>query len=152
MGVLSSVSGSGRSPGEGNANPLQYPCLENPMDGRVWQATGHRVAKSWTRLSDFTHSLTHSLTYSLPFTSSVIWGKVLNHKVLNHSCLGHDDNNTYCGGVPLGINTFLFLQMRKPRLGESRKESFPSSQGWWMEESGFKFKANSLPLMPFFTG
>ena len=39
---------SGRSPGEGNGNPLQYSCLENPMDGGAWWATGHRVAKSWT--------------------------------------------------------------------------------------------------------
>ena len=58
-GDPSSILGSGRSPGEGNANPLQYSCLENPMDGRVWQAIAHRVAKSWTQLSDFTHSLTH---------------------------------------------------------------------------------------------
>ena len=41
------------SPGEGNGNPLQYPCLENPMDGGAWWATVYRVAKSWTRLSDF---------------------------------------------------------------------------------------------------
>ena len=39
--------------GEGNGNPLQYPCLENPMDGGAWWATVHGVAKSWTRLSDF---------------------------------------------------------------------------------------------------
>ena len=49
-----SIPGSGRSPGEGNGNPLQYSCLENPMDGEAWQATVHRVAKSRTRLSDFT--------------------------------------------------------------------------------------------------
>ena len=48
-----SIPGSGRSPGEGNGNPLQYSCLKNPMDGRAWQATVHGVAKSWTRLSDF---------------------------------------------------------------------------------------------------
>ena len=36
---------SGRSPGEGNGNPLQYACLENPMDRGVWQATVHRVTK-----------------------------------------------------------------------------------------------------------
>ena len=42
----------GRSPGEGNGNPLQYPCLENPMDGGAWRATVHWVAKSQTRLSD----------------------------------------------------------------------------------------------------
>ena len=40
--------------GEGNGNPLQYSCLENPMDGRAWWATVHGVAKSWTRLSDLT--------------------------------------------------------------------------------------------------
>ena len=39
--------------GEGNGNPLQYSCLENPMDGGAWQAAVHGVAKSWTRLSDF---------------------------------------------------------------------------------------------------
>ena len=49
-----SIPGSGRSPGEGNGNPLQYSCLENPMDRAAWQATVHGVAKSRTRLSDFT--------------------------------------------------------------------------------------------------
>ena len=48
------IPGSGRSPGEGNGNPLQYYCLENPMDRGAWWATAHGVAKSRTRLSDFT--------------------------------------------------------------------------------------------------
>ena len=48
------IPGSGRSPGEGNGNPLQYSCLENPMDVGAWLATVHGVAKSRTRLSDFT--------------------------------------------------------------------------------------------------
>ena len=39
---------SGRSPGEGNGNPLQYSCLGNPMDRGAWWATVHEVAKSWT--------------------------------------------------------------------------------------------------------
>ena len=60
VGDLGSIPGSGRSPGEGNGNPLQYSCLENPMDGGAWWATVHRVAKSRTQLSDFT---------SLHFTS-----------------------------------------------------------------------------------
>ena len=42
-----SIPGSGRSPGEGHGNPLQYSCLENPMDRGAWRATGHGVAKSW---------------------------------------------------------------------------------------------------------
>ena len=40
--------------GEGNGTPLQYSCLENPMDGGAWWAAVHGVAESWTRLSDFT--------------------------------------------------------------------------------------------------
>ena len=48
------IPGSGRSPGEGNGNPLQYSCLENSMDGGAWWATVHGVAKSWTQLSNFT--------------------------------------------------------------------------------------------------
>ena len=43
-----SIPGLGRSPGEGNGNPFQYPCLENPMDGEAWQVTVHGVAKSRT--------------------------------------------------------------------------------------------------------
>ena len=43
-----SIPGLGRSPGEGNGNPLQYSCLENPMDRGAWQATVHRVAESDT--------------------------------------------------------------------------------------------------------
>ena len=53
-GDLSSIPGPGRSPGEGNGNPFQYSCLENPMDRGAWWATVHGVAKSRTRLSDFT--------------------------------------------------------------------------------------------------
>ena len=53
-GELDLIPGSGRSPGEGNGNPLQYSCLENPMDGGAWWATVHGVAKSWTQLSHFT--------------------------------------------------------------------------------------------------
>ena len=49
-----SIPGSGRPPGEGNGNPLQYSSLENPMDGGAWSATVHGVTKSRTRLSDFT--------------------------------------------------------------------------------------------------
>ena len=49
-----SMPASGRSPGEGYGNPLQYSCLKNPMDGGAWRATVHRVTKSQTRLSDFT--------------------------------------------------------------------------------------------------
>ena len=47
-GDVGSISGSGRSPGVGNGNPLQYSCLENPMDRGAWQAIVHGAPKSWT--------------------------------------------------------------------------------------------------------
>ena len=46
------IPGSGRSPGEGNGNPLQYSCLENSLDRGAWWATVHGVTKSQTQLSD----------------------------------------------------------------------------------------------------
>ena len=42
-----------------NGTPLQYSCLENPMNGGAWKAAVHGVAKSWTRLSDFTFTFMH---------------------------------------------------------------------------------------------
>ena len=51
-GDLGLIPGSGRSPGEGNGNLLQYSCLENPMDRGAWPATVHDTAKSRTRLRD----------------------------------------------------------------------------------------------------
>ena len=57
VGDMGSIPGLGRSSGEGNGNPFQYSCPENPMDRGAWWATVHWVAKSWTRLSDFTFFL-----------------------------------------------------------------------------------------------
>ena len=51
-GNADSIPGSGRSPGEGNGNQLQYFCLENPMDRGAWWTTVYGVAKSQTQLSD----------------------------------------------------------------------------------------------------
>ena len=51
-GDQGSISGLGRSPGEGNGNPLQYSCLENPGDRGAWRATVYRVTKSQTLISD----------------------------------------------------------------------------------------------------
>ena len=60
-GDLGLIPGSGRFPGEGTSNPLQYFCLENPMDGGAWWATVHVVAKSQTQLSDFTFTFASNL-------------------------------------------------------------------------------------------
>ena len=58
-----SIPGSERSPGEGNGNPLQYSCLENPMDRGAWQTIVHGVAKNRTRLKLLsTHAHTESIS------------------------------------------------------------------------------------------
>ena len=68
-----SISGSGRSPGDGNGTPLQYSCLENPMDRGAWWAAVHRVAKSRTRLSNFTFTFHfHALEKAMATHSSVL--------------------------------------------------------------------------------
>ena len=63
--------------GEGNGTPLQYSCLENPMDGGAWWAAVHGVAKSWTRLSDFTFTFHfHALEKEMATHSSVLAWKI----------------------------------------------------------------------------
>ena len=72
----------------GNGNPLQYSCLANPMNGRAWKAAVHGVARSWTRLSDFTFTFhfealekemaTHSsvLGWRIPGTGGAWWAAI----------------------------------------------------------------------------
>ena len=59
--------------GEGTGTPLQYSCLENPMDGGAWKAAVHGVAKSWARQSDFTFTFHfHALEKEMAIHSSVL--------------------------------------------------------------------------------
>ena len=61
--------------GEGNGTPLQYSCLENPMDGGAWKAAVHGVAEGWTQLSDFIFTFTfhfHALEKEMATRSSVL--------------------------------------------------------------------------------
>ena len=81
-----SIPSLGRSPGEGNGNPLQYSCLENSMDGGAWWTTVHGVAKSRTRLSDFT-------TFTMPVSSTRVCVCVL----VTQSCL------TLCGPMDCSL-------------------------------------------------
>ena len=67
------IPGSGSSSGEGNGNPLQYSCLENPMDRGAWWAAVHGVTRSQTRLSDFTFTFHfHALEKVMETHSSVL--------------------------------------------------------------------------------
>ena len=64
--------------GEGNGTPLQYSCLENPMDGGAWWATVHGVATSWSRLSDFTFTFHfHAMEKEMETHSSVLAWRIL---------------------------------------------------------------------------
>ena len=78
-GDLGSISGSGRSPGEGNGNPLHYSCLENPMDRGTWWVTVHQVAKSHTLLNDI-----HTHTHSTIGTSPTLPSLCESHKNFKH--------------------------------------------------------------------
>ena len=75
-GDLGSIPGSGRSPGEGNGNPLQYSCLENPMDGGAWWATVLGVAKIRTWLSNFTFTFSLSRYTNLREGSGTLLGSL----------------------------------------------------------------------------
>ena len=72
-GITDSVDEFKQPLGEGNGNPLQYSCLENPMDGGAWQAAVHGVTRSRTRLNDFTFTFHfHALEKEMATHSSVL--------------------------------------------------------------------------------
>ena len=70
-GDTSSIPGSGRCPGGGNGNPLQYSCLGNPMDRGARQATVHGVAKNQTQLSTHTYIHVDKLGFQLEVSLAV---------------------------------------------------------------------------------
>ena len=92
-----SIPGSGRSPGGGRGNPLQYSCLENPMDRGDWQATIHRVTQSRTQLKQLS---THTHIYK-----KQVWMNYLNsqssNSIINKTTppAPADSQATYCGSL-----------------------------------------------------
>ena len=97
--------------GEGNGTPLQYSCLENPMDGGAWQAAIHGVAKSRTRLSDFPFTFhSHALEKEMATHSSVLaWripgmGEPGGLLSLGSHRVGHDWSNL-AAAVAAGYNS-----------------------------------------------
>ena len=71
---MGSIPGSGKTPGGGHGNPLQYSCLENPMDRGTWQAIVYRVAKSWKRLSMHSCWLVY-ISFCIKLLSSAFFSK-----------------------------------------------------------------------------
>ena len=111
------IPGSGRSPAEGNGNPLQHSCLENPMDRGAWWATVHGVAKSQTRLSDFSFLLS-TVKIEVPhFNSYEMFHWMACCLVLSH--------------IQLSVTPWAVAQQAPLSMGISRQEywsglSFPS--------------------------
>ena len=82
--------------GEGNGTPLQYSCLENPMDGGAWWAAVHGIAKSRTRLSDFTFTFHfHALEKEMATNSCVLAWRIQGQRSLVGCHLwGHTESDT----------------------------------------------------------
>ena len=93
------ILGLGRSPGEGNSNPLQYSCLGNLMDRSAWQATALRVTKSRTRLTFF-----HFLSLWIAFRISSVQ---FSHSVVSDSLRPHElqDTRPLCPSPTLGVHS-----------------------------------------------
>ena len=81
----------GRGLGEGNGTPLQYSCLENPMDRVAWRAAVHGVAKSRTRLSEFTFTFhLHALEKEMaPHSSTLAWKIPWTEEASRLQSMGH---------------------------------------------------------------
>ena len=101
-GVLSLIPGLGRSPGEGNGNPLQCSCLENFMDRGAWRATVHGITKSQKRLSDLLSLLTAIYVF--------VYYKAIKRYLCN-ICVDNDG----------GVDTIIFaFKLLTKRLEETR--------------------------------
>ena len=114
--------------GEGNDNPLQYSCLTNPTDGGAWKAAVHGVARSWTRLRDFTFTFHfHALEKKVAAYSSVLaWripgaGEPGGLQSMGSRRVGHD--------WATSLSLFTFLHWR--RKWQPTPVFLPGeSQGW----------------------
>ena len=118
-GDLGSIPGSGRSPGEGNGNPLQYSCLENPMDGGSWWATVHGVTKGQTQLRDFSlfrflDRIIGTITSLFVFFFYCFCFLICYYKVKENKCFSSDVKYEISGGVCVCVGCMLISMMLIP--------------------------------------
>ena len=93
--IFFSLEGGICTCGEGNGTPLQYSCLENPMDGGAWWAAVHEVDKSWTRLSNFTLTFHfHALEKEMATHSSVLGESQGRGSLVGCHLWGHTESDT----------------------------------------------------------
>ena len=118
-GDSGSTPGSGRSPGEGNGNPRQYSCLENPVDGGAWWATVHGMAKSY--------GLTNSTVMCIP------WGET---RTLDQACTIVSWLLLFISAAPPSPTSQLFGLGRynSGRVLEAKWRLFPVIQKWGTQE------------------
>ena len=124
-GDLGSIPGSGRPPGEGNGNPLQYFCLENPIDRGAWWATVHGIAKSRTRLSNFTFS-----TSFLSIHKSIKYTYLCMYK---HLCI------VFLNFTFLALKMFFILLKASWNFQTNALSSSAPNQGWTVPPSSSDF-------------
>ena len=131
-GDVGSIPRSGRPPGEGNGNPLQYSCLGNPMDRGAWQATVHEVVvKSQIQLGDSLPTTSDQCT-----TSIWKWRDIMNTN--NRAFLLPLLTWSHCWGTELGEGTKTKLPIFQPthlQPESCRLRHHQPGQGWWMQLS-----------------
>ena len=159
------IPGLGRPPGERNGYPLQYSCLENPMDRGAWWSTVHMVAKSWTWRSHFNGSLIRSLNSHLShcylFGSWRIWSLLRNHPLIAPKETGINNTVPVCQvtSVVSGSNHWPAARQAPQSMGFSRQEYWSDChallQGLVLTQGGnqhlsplLHWQAGSLPLAP----
>ena len=120
------IPGWGRSPGEGNGNPFQYSCLENPMNVGAWQATVHEVTKSWTWLSHFTFTLWCKCLKNQCLLRERFW---VNYWVKSICC----QKESHMFGRKINRNTFN-KEKKNPCLGKRK----PRNLSIWEIEVSFE--------------
>ena len=126
-GDLGSSPGLGRSPGEGNGNPLQYYCLENPMDRGAWSATVYGFTKSRTRLSDFT------FTFPFPLEKCYRWTYLQSRNRgtdIENKCVNTEDG-TWGWGTDLCTRLCINSVSSKSLLHSTRSSAHCSVVTWW---------------------
>ena len=131
------IPGSGRSPGEGNSNPLQYSGLENSVDTGAWQATVHRVAKSQTQLSNVhTHIHTHTHTHEEVYYEEL--ADEITETERTHSLLSP-------GWRPRKASGMIQLESEDLRTGSTKSRGRLTS---CLKSSGRKGQVFPLPFGP----
>ena len=132
------IPGSGRSPGEGNGNPLQYSCLEHSMDRGAWQATVHGVTKSRTQLSDFHFHFPFLCSLLLKSGSWVLVLLYLTVHSLGFPC-GSDRKESACNARDPGL---IPGSERSPGEGNGNPHQYSclensrAREAWWATVHG----------------